>query len=227
MIDETLHALDELIHARSILAHPFYLAWTRGELTREQLATYARVYYPHVAAFPGYLRNTLECVSDETTKRALEDNLEDELTKPAPHPQLWLDFAEGIGIGRGMMTAASWLGNTAETVSTFNRLTSSESISGLTALYSYESQQPAVAREKMRGLRRLYGVTDEKALAYFNVHSTTDLEHCAAERAALARCLRSGASVDKLWGATEESLRAYWSLLDGVMQEAAMECCRN
>ena len=50
-----LRELDESIRERSILKHPFYRAWERGELTREQLATYAGIYYPHVRAFPRYL----------------------------------------------------------------------------------------------------------------------------------------------------------------------------
>ncbi|HXO21994.1 MAG TPA: pyrroloquinoline quinone biosynthesis protein PqqC, partial [Thermoanaerobaculia bacterium] len=50
-----LAELDARIAARSILGHPFYRAWSAGTLTRRDLATYARVYYPHVAAFPGYL----------------------------------------------------------------------------------------------------------------------------------------------------------------------------
>ena len=59
--EETLRALDDLIRERSILQHPFYRAWQRGELTRAQLATYSRVYYPHVAAFPNYLKNAINC----------------------------------------------------------------------------------------------------------------------------------------------------------------------
>jgi len=49
--EETLRALDDLIRERSILQHPFYRAWQRGELTRDQLATSSRVYYHHVAPF--------------------------------------------------------------------------------------------------------------------------------------------------------------------------------
>jgi pyrroloquinoline-quinone synthase len=49
---DTLDRLDRLIQFRSILRHPFYVTWQRGELTAEQLAIYARAYYPHVASFP-------------------------------------------------------------------------------------------------------------------------------------------------------------------------------
>ena len=79
---ETLTRLDQLIQSRSILAHPFYVAWQDGSLTAEQLATYSRVYYPHVAAFPGYLSLALESVADVPVRAELEANLDDELHNP-------------------------------------------------------------------------------------------------------------------------------------------------
>src|SRR5437588_1626004 len=95
--NEILHLLDKLILDRSILKHPFYLAWQHGKLTKAQLATYARVYYPHVLAFPAYLRNAISSTNDAMISRELESNLADELSSPAPHSELWLDFAEAMG----------------------------------------------------------------------------------------------------------------------------------
>src|SRR5215831_1317142 len=105
--EETLRALDNLIRERSILQHPFYRAWQRGELTPDQLATYSRIYYPHVAAFPGYLKNAISCAADSEIERRLEENLRDELTNPAPHPALWLDFAAATGQEREAVASAA------------------------------------------------------------------------------------------------------------------------
>ena len=58
--EQILDELDRLIAQRSILQHPFYQAWNAGHLTHDDLATYARVYYPHVAAFPDYLATAAE-----------------------------------------------------------------------------------------------------------------------------------------------------------------------
>src|SRR2546429_6207243 len=113
--EETLRALDELIRERSILQHAFYRAWQRGELTRSQLATYSRVYYPHVAAFPNYLENAISCAEDFSTRRTLEDNLLDELTNPAPHPELWLDFAKRIGHTRTQVKGLTPLSTVTDT----------------------------------------------------------------------------------------------------------------
>jgi pyrroloquinoline-quinone synthase len=221
--EETLRALDDLIRERSILQHSFYRAWTRGELTHDQLATYSRVYYPHVAAFPTYLENVIHCGVDSSTRRALEDNLLDELTNPAPHPELWLDFATATGQDRDKVKRTQPLAKVASTISTFDRLTSQGIASGLTALYAYESQQPEVAGEKMRGLRESYKIEGSEALSYFAVHVTADLEHRAAERAALARCLDAGTAPGAVMNVAAEALDAYWNLLDGVCEEAGVQ----
>jgi pyrroloquinoline-quinone synthase len=95
---DTLKKLDQLIQSRSILNHPFYVAWRDGELSPEQLATYAQVYYPHVAAFPEYLKLALEATEDEAVRVELETNLDDELHNPRAHSELWQDFAAGLGV---------------------------------------------------------------------------------------------------------------------------------
>ena len=221
--DEALHLLDKLISNRSILEHPFYLSWRHGQLTKAQLATYARVYYPHVLAFPGYLRNAIQCTSDDKTRHDLQNNLADELGSPAPHSELWLDFAEAMGAERATVKRSSPSSKAAEAISIFEQLTARDCASGLSALYAYESQQPAVADEKIRGLRRSYGITETKALNYFIVHATADVEHRRVERACLARCLQSGISAEKIMVAADESLDAYWGLLDGVCEQAGVE----
>jgi len=222
--DEALNLLDKLISNRSILEHPFYLAWRQGELTKAQLATYARVYYSHVLAFPSYLRNAIHCANDVRTRQELENNLADELGSPAPHSELWLDFAQAMGAERATVKRSSPSSKkAAEAISIFEQLTGRDCASGLSALYAYESQQPSVAEEKIHGLRLFYGITEGKALSYFTVHATADVEHGSAQRASLARCLRNGESAEKIMVATAESLDAYWGLLDGVCEEGGLE----
>jgi len=221
--EKTLRALDDLIRERSILQHPFYRAWQGGELTSDQLATYSRVYYPHVAAFPRYLKNAINCTSDSVIRSTLEQNLEDELTNPAPHPELWLDFAAATGQEREVVQGGEPVPKTAASIATFDRLTNRDIASGLTALYAYESQQPEVAAEKLRGLRDCYGIYSPQALSYFAVHATADLEHRAGERSAIGRCLDAGTSAATIMNAAEEALDAYWNLLDGVCEEAGLQ----
>lgn len=223
---DILGRLDDLIQSRSILEHPFYVAWQKGELTRDQLATYARIYYPHVQAFPQYLESAIAGTHDTFIQEELEDNLQDELTDPKPHPEMWLDFAAGLDVEEDVVVDGPAHEAATNMVSTFERLTANGTASAVTALYAYESQQPDVSRQKAEGLQEFYGVDDANTLAYFEVHAEADLEHRAGERRAIARCLEDGATEEEVMDAADEALSAYWGLLDGVCQEAdiPMDC---
>jgi len=214
----TLDQLDDLIAARSILDHPFYQAWTAGALTRDQLAAYAAIYYPHVAAFPDHLRVLADGAADPAVAAELRDNLAEELGVPAPHPDLWLDFAAGLGLDRDRVAAAPAHPAADAIVDAFGRLARVSTAAGIAALYAYESQQPDVARRKAEGLRAFYEVDDPAMLAYFTVHAEADVRHRAGERDALARCLDAGASADEILAAASGALDAYWGLLDGVCE---------
>ena len=223
--DETIRCLDELIQSRSILAHPFYVAWQRGELTREQLGTYASFYYPHVAAFPGYIERARTRAANPLVRAELADNLADELGNPAPHDQLWLDFAEEFGVDRAAVTAAQPRPAAAAIVETFNARASANTAGALAALYAYESQQSEVAKAKVAGLRERYGVTDAKSLAYFEVHAQSDVRHSKGERQSIMQCLAEGASHESVIESASEALDAYWGLLDGICEEADIKSC--
>jgi len=65
-----LDEIDNDIAEKHLLKHPFYLAWTRGELSREALTDYAKQYYHHVAAFPTYLSAVHAKCDDQTDAEA-------------------------------------------------------------------------------------------------------------------------------------------------------------
>ena len=221
--EEELRQLDDLIQSRSILNHPFYQAWQRGTLSLTQLATYAKTYYPHVAAFPGYLQSAINGANDPLIRSELEDNLADELSNPAPHHELWKDFGCGVGLKRESFGGEPVTDSTRRTVEVFSKLAARETVGALAALYAYESQQPSVSKTKMEGLQKFYGVTDKRALAYFEVHAEKDIEHSAGERKAMRQCLNNGASSQTVLDAAKQALDAYWDLLDGVCEKAGID----
>lgn len=217
---DTLNQLEQLIQSRSILTHPFYVAWQCGEMIPQQLAVYAQVYYPHVAAFSGYLQAAIDSAHDEAVRAELTANLQDELHNPKPHSELWLDFAQGLGLPRSRVLDAAPHPAAEAMVSTFNNLAIEDSGAVLAALYAYESQQPEVSTEKATGLRQFYGINDPKTLAYFEVHAETDLEHRRGERVALLRCLENGTTTQQVLDSASQALDAYWGLLDGICESA-------
>lgn len=217
---DVLDELDRLIADRSILQHPFYRAWTAGALTREDLAAYARVYYPHVASFPNYLRTAIaQAPENPVITETLTENLHDELRVPEAHNELWLRFATAVGADSRAVRRSTPAAGVLEVTGTFARLCAGTPAQALAALYAYESQQPAVSIEKITGLREKYGITNDQALGYFTVHAEADVLHREGERRALETCLESGATREEVLTAASQALDAYWHLLDAVCTE--------
>src|SRR5947207_15279340 len=97
-MNEYIEKIAKDMAGKDPLKNPFYLAWTRGELSREALTDYARQYYHHVAAFPTYLSAVHAKCEDQTTRKQILSNLIDEEAGSPNHPELWKKFADGLGI---------------------------------------------------------------------------------------------------------------------------------
>src|SRR3954469_1888301 len=185
-MNKHLDSIDQQIATRHLLTHPFYLAWTRGELSKEALRDYARQYYHHVAAFPTYLSAVHAGCDDQPTRKQILSNLIDEEAGEPNHPELWLQFAESLGVSRDDVRATAKQPETSALIDTFRSVCGQGSTAdGLGALYAYESQIPSVSESKIEGLKKHYGCTDPRSYEYFSVHVEADKEHAAAERVML------------------------------------------
>lgn len=219
-----LDFIDAQIAARHLLTHPFYRAWTRGELSRETLADYAVQYYQHVAAFPTYLSALHARCEDQPTRRHLLQNLIDEEAGEPNHPQLWRNFAASLGVTSLELDRAETWPETAQLIARFRQICSEGELSeGLAALYAYESQIPAVSESKIDGLVRHYHFTDPETYRYFTVHIEADKEHAAIERKLLAENIRPE-NQERVTAAVERALGALWDLLSGVCRRHELGC---
>jgi len=216
--------LDAQIAAKHLLTHPFYQAWSRGELSMDALQDYSRQYYHHVAAFPTYLSAVHAGSDDQEARRQILLNLIDEEAGNPNHPELWLQFAESLGVSREDVRNAEQWDETKGLISTFRSVCSEgKTVDGLAALYAYESQIPAVSESKIDGLKKFYNFKDEKGYKYFSVHIEADVEHSAQERELLeSRLSEQGAPSAK--AATERVLDALWEMLSGVCRRHAIAC---
>jgi len=210
----TIQDLDRRVRQRHLLRHPFYAAWSRGELPLATLQEYARQYYHFEVNFPRYVAGAYARVTNPRSRRFLLENLIDEEGRSPTHPELWLDFARAIGARTPPPRPA---GPTRRLLSVYERhALRGEAAGALGALYAYESQFPEVAAEKSRGLRANYGIRSKAAHEFFRVHTFADVEHSAAERRLLRDLLRTnpraGPEAER---GLRDSLEAWWSFLDG------------
>ncbi len=220
---EFFSALDKRIAKYDLLCHPFYKAWSAGELTTEDLREYAQDYYHHVKAFPTYLAEFAVRLEGGQMRDAVLANMADEKgvnsrgeSDAVEHAELWLDFAEAMGASRSLAQHQP-IAEIGELMDHFHGVASQgTSEEALAAFYAYESQVPRVAEAKDQGLREMYG-TDAKGRGYFTLHATADVFHSRVWRNQLAKCVEANpASAEGALVAAENAAKALWRALDGI-----------
>jgi len=216
---EFLEALDRLVSEKHLLKHPFYVLWSEGKLSREQLREYAVSYYPHVAAFPRYVSAVHSHSGDPVLRQELLENLIEEERGSENHPALWRRFAASLGAPSDLAVQPR-TPEVAALVDCFLETTGKGSVpEGLAALYAYESQIPEIARTKREGLAAFYGITDEVAVRFFTVHEAADVWHREVEREALGRVAEDESDREKALAAAGRCLDALNAALDGILRE--------
>jgi pyrroloquinoline-quinone synthase len=192
-----MHYFDRLEAARArwnVLEHPFYLRWSAGELTRQELAVYA-----------GEYRHAVEALAQGLAAAGLEEHAAEE----AGHVALWDDFADAVGgdVGRPPRD---------ETAACVQAWTAGRDVlEGLAVSHAIESGQPEISRVKLEGLVRHYGVEEGPATAYFELHAELDHEHAARSRELIEAHAEAG-DEPRLLELAAGALRGNWTLLDGV-----------
>jgi pyrroloquinoline-quinone synthase len=200
-MDSFFDRAEQIRRRLDVLAHPFYLRWTRGELSRADLAFYA-----------GQYRHAVVALADATAHAGDAGHAEEERS----HIGLWDDFLRSVG---GNPEAAP----TPETAACVTAWADShrDRAATLAALYAIESAQPAIAETKRAGLIEWYGAQgDSDATRYFDVHAVLDHDHAAHDRRELA-AIMTPADESRLLAETERVLQANWDLLDGVQARGA------
>ncbi|MDZ4744582.1 MAG: CADD family putative folate metabolism protein [bacterium] len=215
--EEFLRRLDAIVTDRHMLQHPFYIMWNEGALTIDMLREYAKEYYHQVAAFPTYVSATHSNCDDIEIRQMLLENLMEEEHGPNNHPELWLRFAEGLGVKREEIAGRRFLPHTRASVSILKELARRDNPSeGIAALYAYESQIPEISTTKIEGLKKWYGVDASQALEFFAVHEHADEIHRIVTREALAKMCLSDEQKQTALDAAREAADAFNLLLDGV-----------
>lgn len=216
---------EERVAPYDLLNHPFYQAWSKGELTRADLREYAAEYWHHVSAFPTYLSALHSRLPDGEMRREVLRNLAEEegVDSPTgrPHSDLWMDFATGIGASRNEVEGRGVQQEMTALIATFRELMQEEKASSaMAALYAYESKVPEISTTKAKGLAEHYA-TEGAAARYFTLHRTADVAHASVWRELIDKELAAGSAEDEeaALDAGERAAKALWIALDGVERQ--------
>ena len=211
-------ALEDRLDRYDLLQHSYYQAWSKGELTREDLREYASEYWHHVSAFPAYLSALHSRLPDGKLRRIVLGNLAEEegLRDGHPHSDLWMDFAKGMGADETDVRTREIGPQTRDLLQHFREAMEGSPAAALTALYAYESRVPSIAKTKAEGLQNHYGA-DDATRRYFTVHKVADVHHARIWRNALtAELAAHPEQTEAALAAGEDAARALWATLDGI-----------
>ena len=207
--------IDERIAARSLLDHPFYQKWVAGTLPASCLQDYARQYYAFESSFPRFLSAIHSRTEQPWARQEILENLWDEEHGEENHAELWLRFAEGVGVSREDVKSATPNAATERLLACYRDATASGPVAaGVAAVYAYEQQVPKVAEKKIAGLREHFGVAAPETLAFFRLHQGLDEEHAAAEAKIVEEM--GAENADEVVATAQRALDAWWEFLDAV-----------
>ena len=207
-------AIEDALHGRMLLTHPFYVRWEQGALHPGELGMYASQYRSFEAALPVVLSAVVDGLRAEGSTEVadlVQRNLTDELGRPEPHLALFDRFAAAVSTSESSADGRSLEGPAAAgLVATYLDMVEEGPVAALSALAAYETQASAIAASKAEGLRRWYGIEDA-GVAFWDVHASMDVDHGDWALDALARLDADPAVVAN---AAKRGADAWWALLD-------------
>lgn len=215
-----IKVLNTLINSRHLLTHPFYQAWSNGELSKEILQIYSAQYYQQVQSFPRFISRVHTGCPNIEARKVLLSNLVDEEIHGTDHPALWMQFALGLGTKRENVLNDAPIKETQALVDKYYELAERDWRDGLCALYAYEYQVPDVSVSKIDGLKQFYGINDEKTLEFFIAHQKYDVEHANQ----VAGLIEQYVDPARAKQATQEAVDALWTFLDGMCRIGDIAC---
>ena len=215
MEDNFIRLLENDIKEKHLSKHKFYQLWNEGKVSMEALRAYSQQYYKFVSEFPRLVSRVHSNTPYMEDRLLMVDNLNEEENRKLPHEEMWIRFAEGLGVKRDKINA-KMLPETKKSIDKLRRLCSNDFLGGTAALLAYESQIPEIAELKMNGLKQHYNIKDKRSLEFFKVHSKVDIEHQKTWKKIIAKHVKTNAQKTRVRKALNKSLDAMNLLLDGI-----------
>lgn len=201
-----LSTLDPLIAQQSLLKHPFYQKWSKGELTLDDLRVYAKEYFHLVERIPGIVARVRDRATDSNFKAQISENMREE----QEHVELWKKFAASLGVSEQDLMEHRASPTVRAAVASLESLAEEGLEQGIVAMYAMEAELPKIAATKKQGLCDFYDLRSDDAHVYFDEHLKEE-KHLQVWRS-------MNVSDDVAVPTARESLAAQNRVLDGVCE---------
>jgi pyrroloquinoline-quinone synthase len=160
--------IEQTVQSKTLLAHPFYLRWSKGELTLDELKVYAKEYFFLAAAIPAIVAEILERIP--APQAPMRDFIEKNMEEEEEHALLWERFAYSVGVTEEELRAYEPSQKTKDAIQSLLAQAAKSFDDGVITMYAFECELAKIAQTKKEGLLAFYGLTSSDAHAYFDEH---------------------------------------------------------
>ncbi len=209
MVD-VLDQINFEIEKYSLLKHDFYKLWQEGKLTLDHLAGYSREYFQLVKTVPLLVENTIKGNKEEKYLNAIHNTLEDE----RKHIEPWTKFSSSLEVENDELWAYNGENLTRHAIDDLIKISESSFEEAVASLYAIEKELPKISETKLDGLRKFYGLVDERSNEYFNIHKEIDIYHSKIWENIIKESADD--KKEKMLNASIMSLKAQNRILDSV-----------
>ena len=175
-----------------LLNHPFYQAWSRGDISITMLSKYAESYLDFVTELPKLWDKVFTAFDLQKEGQSIID-------EEIEHIALW-------NVWKNKLEKTSNTTSLQSTIRALHAMTPSE-LAG--AIHAFELQQPDVAESKKAGLIKHYGYTDAET-QYFDEHMGAEEE----KHIAFGKVLKSRANEAEFETGFHKGSELYYETLD-------------
>lgn len=213
--------MKEVHEGRSFGGHPLWFKIAEGRLSRAALGEFAGQFYLQVAEFPRAVSALHSRCPDLGERVKLAESVYEEetgrLSGSKAHPELFLDFAAGVGVPRARMLATQPLPSTSALIQWFEYSTKILPFhEGVAAInLAAEGQVVGAFGPFARALEKHYGL-DATAVAFWDVHERADAEHSDVGDHIVLRWATTPERQDAIRRAVRTSLGMWWQFFDGM-----------
>ena len=213
----------ELIHKRrSFGGHPLWFRIQNGEIEKDHLKIFAQQFFLQVREFPRAISAIHSNCPYPEERAELADNIYEEDTGKlsgcnCSHPELFIRFAEALGLHRDEVINGLPLPETAALINWFELVSKQRPYLEATAAMTMaaEGQVPGAFGKLAEGLRQHYGFS-EQAVAFWDLHEIADAEHSDVGDHAVVRHANTAPLQAAVRAAVEQSLSRWWNFFDGI-----------
>ncbi|MCB2108107.1 MAG: iron-containing redox enzyme family protein [Rhodobacteraceae bacterium] len=203
--------------------HPFSKAWSKGQLTLDQVGRWAIQHFYYIDAIPQQFAYFISRLDHLLARRHMLENLIGEEMPHLPpkrHPDLLVKFAKACGVSKNDLYKAEEHGRILPSTRAmrawiwelvaFRHL--AEGAAGI--MVALEGQLPTLYPDFVKTMKK-QGLTDDD-MEFFHVHIVNDVEHAHVGLEITADYANTPELQERAVAAVRASTEMRWRMLDGI-----------